>query len=177
MKDNTCNYSDEWQPYIGDYDKYEYDVKLHDGRIIENTYPNAGKFHGLSDEEREAIEDKDIAEIRFSQNPVYGINGEVSNVEQSNEPKIAVIGSGEVGRTALPEHVEPKDLVMVDTETLPYYPFMQGIDKYVMHIPHDPKNRKAYPGGVRIETVEPKIPRNQPCPCGSGKKYKKCCGK
>ena len=21
----------------------------------------------------------------------------------------------------------------------------------------------------------PKIPRNSPCPCGSGKKYKKCC--
>jgi uncharacterized protein YecA (UPF0149 family) len=23
--------------------------------------------------------------------------------------------------------------------------------------------------------VEPKIGRNDPCPCGSGKKYKKCC--
>lgn len=23
---------------------------------------------------------------------------------------------------------------------------------------------------------EPKIGRNDPCPCGSGKKYKKCCG-
>ena len=23
----------------------------------------------------------------------------------------------------------------------------------------------------------PKIGRNEPCPCGSGKKYKKCCGK
>ena len=27
---------------------------------------------------------------------------------------------------------------------------------------------------VRRET--PKIGRNDPCPCGSGKKYKKCCG-
>jgi len=26
------------------------------------------------------------------------------------------------------------------------------------------------------ETVK-KIGRNEPCPCGSGKKYKKCCGK
>jgi len=26
-------------------------------------------------------------------------------------------------------------------------------------------------------TVEKKIGRNEPCPCGSGKKYKKCCGK
>ncbi len=25
--------------------------------------------------------------------------------------------------------------------------------------------------------VEKKIGRNEPCPCGSGKKYKKCCGK
>ena len=24
---------------------------------------------------------------------------------------------------------------------------------------------------------QPKVGRNEPCPCGSGKKYKKCCGK
>jgi SEC-C motif-containing protein len=24
--------------------------------------------------------------------------------------------------------------------------------------------------------AEPKVGRNEPCPCGSGKKYKKCCG-
>ncbi len=30
----------------------------------------------------------------------------------------------------------------------------------------------------KTSTVKaPKIGRNQPCPCGSGKKYKKCCGK
>ena len=26
-------------------------------------------------------------------------------------------------------------------------------------------------------TAEKKVGRNEPCPCGSGKKYKKCCGK
>ncbi len=30
---------------------------------------------------------------------------------------------------------------------------------------------------VPTRTVENKIGRNAPCPCGSGKKYKKCCGK
>jgi len=30
--------------------------------------------------------------------------------------------------------------------------------------------------GIVRKAVE-KIGRNQPCPCGSGKKYKKCCGK
>ena len=28
-----------------------------------------------------------------------------------------------------------------------------------------------------IERIEKKVPRNSPCPCGSGKKYKECCGK
>ncbi len=28
-----------------------------------------------------------------------------------------------------------------------------------------------------IKRKEPKVGRNDPCPCGSGKKYKKCCGK
>lgn len=27
-----------------------------------------------------------------------------------------------------------------------------------------------------IERTEPKIGRNDPCTCGSGKKFKKCCG-
>ncbi|MGB2128733.1 MAG: SEC-C metal-binding domain-containing protein [Flavicella sp.] len=26
------------------------------------------------------------------------------------------------------------------------------------------------------ERATPKIGRNNPCPCGSGRKYKKCCG-
>lgn len=34
------------------------------------------------------------------------------------------------------------------------------------------KEREAKIHPVRIE---PKIRRNDPCPCGSGKKYKKCC--
>ncbi|MEN6403156.1 MAG: SEC-C metal-binding domain-containing protein [Armatimonadia bacterium] len=35
-------------------------------------------------------------------------------------------------------------------------------------------------GGGPVRTVsngEPKIGRNDPCPCGSGKKYKACCMK
>jgi len=30
---------------------------------------------------------------------------------------------------------------------------------------------------IKPTTVEKKVGRNEPCPCGSGKKYKKCCGK
>jgi len=35
--------------------------------------------------------------------------------------------------------------------------------------------RMVTPGTVRNEG--PRVGRNDPCPCGSGKKYKKCCGK
>ena len=31
------------------------------------------------------------------------------------------------------------------------------------------------PSTIRRE--QPKVGRNQPCPCGSGKKFKQCCGK
>lgn len=32
-------------------------------------------------------------------------------------------------------------------------------------------------GGKPVVREGPRIGRNDPCPCGSGKKYKKCCGK
>ena len=35
------------------------------------------------------------------------------------------------------------------------------------------------PQAMRVETVrreQPKVGRNEPCPCGSGRKYKACCG-
>jgi SEC-C motif domain protein len=32
-----------------------------------------------------------------------------------------------------------------------------------------------YPKSVPAVRTQPKIGRNDPCPCGSGKKYKKCC--
>lgn len=46
---------------------------------------------------------------------------------------------------------------------------------------HEAELKAEQAGGVpKVETVVhdgPRIGRNDPCPCGSGKKYKKCCGK
>jgi preprotein translocase subunit SecA len=36
---------------------------------------------------------------------------------------------------------------------------------------------QAEPKVAPIKSDQPKVGRNDPCPCGSGKKYKKCCGK
>ena len=41
------------------------------------------------------------------------------------------------------------------------------------------RERCAPGGGLRVPPMRnaaPKVSRNDPCPCGSGKKYKKCCG-
>jgi len=40
-----------------------------------------------------------------------------------------------------------------------------------------PKPAPAHSSGSAPRTVPQKIYPNDPCPCGSGKKYKKCCGK
>lgn len=39
----------------------------------------------------------------------------------------------------------------------------------------EPKFRSSA-DGHQIRRTNPKIGRNEPCPCGSGRKYKKCCG-
>jgi uncharacterized protein len=49
-----------------------------------------------------------------------------------------------------------------------------GVAPFIFRAPHQPY---PYYGGVTgtVRRKEPKIGRNEPCPCGSGKKYKKCC--
>jgi preprotein translocase subunit SecA len=43
---------------------------------------------------------------------------------------------------------------------------------------HDKKQKVESRPAIATGAVmtEPKVGRNDPCPCGSGKKYKKCCG-
>ncbi len=42
--------------------------------------------------------------------------------------------------------------------------------------PEDIGDLERLQNPVQTRTVEAKIGRNAPCPCGSGKKFKKCCG-
>ncbi|MCM1370110.1 MAG: SEC-C metal-binding domain-containing protein, partial [Candidatus Amulumruptor caecigallinarius] len=37
--------------------------------------------------------------------------------------------------------------------------------------------RQPQPGRAPIRNTQPKVGRNDPCPCGSGKKYKNCHGR
>ncbi len=40
----------------------------------------------------------------------------------------------------------------------------------------DPVDESPWEPSTTIRNTSPKVGRNDPCPCGSGKKYKKCCG-
>lgn len=145
---NNCNYSDNWQPYIGDYDKFEYDVKLEDGTIVENCYPNARKFNSISDlHDSQSFEESRVVEIRFSQSPRYGMNGKVSNAPQY-------------------EWMESQKTDPI-LESKVYHIFNN-------HIPYYLPKSKASHGTVMSVRTEPKVGRNQICPCGSGLKSKRC---
>lgn len=70
---NTCGYSYDWQPYKMDYDKFEYDIKLHTGEVIEGCYPNAGFFSRCEEKSNKKIHESQIAMIRFTHNPTWHI--------------------------------------------------------------------------------------------------------
>lgn len=37
--------------------------------------------------------------------------------------------------------------------------------------------RAVRTGPAPVKSAQPKVGRNEPCPCGSGKKFKHCCGR
>ena len=41
----------------------------------------------------------------------------------------------------------------------------------------EPGAKEAPTKPTTVKREAPKVGRNDPCPCGSGKKYKKCCGR
>lgn len=78
--------------------------------------------------------------------------------------------------------------VEMDTEQGEMNEEMQALHEEWLQTPRDALEGKRpaemLEGGrlfpSKVETFrreEPKVGRNDPCPCGSGKKYKKCCGK
>ena len=70
-----------------------------------------------------------------------------------------------------------------DTEKL-YYNMIAAKADWLYELPQwdtllsEEKRKQIYKEQKRSTTVvkDSKIGRNDPCPCGSGKKYKKCCG-
>ncbi len=68
-------------------------------------------------------------------------------------------------RTGLPENRQVSGNAMHPSSTLPVAGSVPG---------QEPQTKGGRPATVYRDN--PKVGRNDPCPCGSGKKYKKCCG-
>jgi uncharacterized protein YchJ len=59
-----------------------------------------------------------------------------------------------------------------------FKPSFKGKRIYPYILPMSPKYVKAIkPELHQKKKDERKVGRNDPCPCGSGRKYKKCCGR
>ena len=79
---------------------------------------------------------------------------------------------------------EEEITVEVDLEKL-YFNMLDAKAEYLYNLPQwegifSPEKRKEIQKQYRQSVMvrnENKIGRNDPCTCGSGKKYKKCCGK
>lgn len=53
---------------------------------------------------------------------------------------------------------------------------MKAVKKWVKEHEKEMKDQQGEPQKPVVKSAEERIGRNDPCPCGSGKKYKKCCG-
>ena len=90
--------------------------------------------------------------------------------------------------------VTPLDLEEVDADTTLelnidleklYFNMLDAKADYLYELPQwdgifsDEKRKEIQKSWRSSKTIvnENKVGRNDPCPCGSGKKYKKCCGK
>lgn len=79
----------------------------------------------------------------------------------------------EEARKAIPSESEWE----VAQETVGDSAFVDAMEEYLEYL--SPKEFDHLINGVQDPYINPfaKIGRNAPCPCGSGKKYKKCCGR
>ncbi len=98
----------------------------------------------------------DVAEIIFKLRPVEE-ERRMKSVFGNQQQMVHQEFSGMTGRMQLPGQ---------GTDAFPPGPDGRPLPMQEARIPQS-----------HLPSSQPKIGRNDPCPCGSGKKYKKCCGK
>jgi len=82
-------------------------------------------------------------------------------------------------RSALPERVREPELALAGVKTVPRNLSYNDPSAAQSAFAQKAQPREAAGGTDEVQTVKregPKVGRNDPCPCGSGKKYKKCHG-
>lgn len=139
----------EWIKYReGAYQKEECDIKLHDGSVILHLYPNAGKFNKMCGNQEKTYTEEEVAEVRYPEYYLKDLCKGNCNNDRDEIPNI--------GPDLSPHYIQTFDDM---NDMMGKYGIFPSV-----HVP-------------QYIRESPKIQRNEPCPCGSGKKYKKCCMK
>ena len=160
---------DQVLPTAAEADRREMDQVL--GQIATAVAPAPAEDVG--DEEPAAVEELDLAELQQSLPP--GVD--VQQVEEMlRSPQGAMLADfsafcQERGFEGEPDEAEMRELHEEWLQTP--RPALEG------EKPADVlEGGRLFPGKVETFRREtPKVGRNDPCPCGSGKKFKRCCGK
>ncbi|MEG0214673.1 MAG: SEC-C metal-binding domain-containing protein [Hungatella sp.] len=162
------------------------------------TWRNLAYGEGLDDKEREnfwagyfTIE-KGIYEKILS-NPAEVISGTVKELARKYETEVLIMTGFLDGiNESLKDYENPLDTMEEDTEVKIeidpeklYYNMVEAKADWLYNLPMwedlltAEKRKELYKTQRASGTVvkEAKVGRNDPCPCGSGLKYKKCCGK
>ncbi len=125
-------------------------------------------------------------------NKLTSLSGTVTELaERYNVPKAYIAGFVDGINETQPEKIELETLtddtqinLVIDLEKL-YYNMVEAKADWLYNLPQwdsllsEEKRKELYKTQKKSGTVvkEKKVGRNDPCPCGSGKKYKFCCGK
>ncbi|MGL5438085.1 MAG: SEC-C metal-binding domain-containing protein [Lachnospiraceae bacterium] len=162
------------------------------------TWRNLAYGDGLNDKERENLWtgyftiEKGIYEQILS-NPAEVIEGTVKELAEKYETEILIMTGFLDGiNESLKGYENPLDTmeedtvvkIEIDPEKL-YYHMVEAKAEWLYGLPQwdaivsEEKRKELYKEQKASGTIrkEKKVGRNDPCTCGSGKKYKKCCGK
>jgi hypothetical protein len=93
-----------------------------------------------------------------------------------NDPSIIKELQGPVLNSASPQSEFAPALLQEVEHILQDKHYLDRIKRHYRLFKKTVDNQLSEPNEVEF-TPQQKIHRNAPCPCGSGKKYKKCCGK
>ena len=162
------------------------------------TWRNLAYGDGLDDKKREELWsgyfqiEKGIYEQILSQ-PEQVITGTVKELAEKYNTEILIMTGFLDGiNESLKGYENPIDTMEEDTEVKIeidpeklYYNMVEAKATWLYELPQwkeifsEEELKKFYKEQKESTTIRKpkKIGRNDPCPCGSGKKYKKCCGR
>lgn len=162
------------------------------------TWRNLAYGDGLNDKEKEnlwngyfAVE-KGIYEQLLS-NPAEAVEGTVKELAEKYGTEVLVmVGFLDGINESLKGYENPIDTmeedtvvkIKIDPEKL-YYNMVEAKADWLYTLPQwdsilsEERRKELYKEQKASGTIrkDKKVGRNDPCPCGSGLKYKKCCGK